>query len=249
METALIAPAKYFFLFIPTILFSILIPLAGIVVFTYIMAIRMAPLVKAAPDQRSDRIPQRIYNVLRIWLAQYRQPRYMLAGVVHIVIFAGFLILSVRSCSLVIICIFPDFVMPGFDGVAGHADHAALALAVDFRDGACVIVKHGNPCGAAEADDDVTAWDRALAADPVSAFGGVVAVRGTVERTLAERLTSLFLEVVVAEGFDDGVDREEQRVGPERHDAALAGPSPGSADQAAQTTTGSRSMRWPGRPS
>ncbi len=48
----------------------------------------------------------------------------------------------------------------------------------------------------------MTAWDRALEADPVSAFGGVVAVRGVVDRALAERLTALFLEVVVAEGFD-----------------------------------------------
>ena len=46
MENALIAPAKYFFLFIPTVVFSILIPIAGIAVFSYIMAIRMAPLVK-----------------------------------------------------------------------------------------------------------------------------------------------------------------------------------------------------------
>jgi hypothetical protein len=99
MENALIAPAKYFFLFIPTVVFSILIPLVGVAVFAYIMAIRLAPLVKAAPDSRFDRIPQRIYHVVKIWLAQYRQPRYMLAGVVHIVIFAGFLILSIRSCS------------------------------------------------------------------------------------------------------------------------------------------------------
>ena len=139
METALIAPAKYIFLFIPTVVFSILIPLAGVVVFTYIMAIRMAPLVKAAPDFRFDRIPQRISNVLRIWLAQYRQPRYMLAGVVHIVIFAGFLILSVRSCSLVIVGISENFVMPGFDGVVGHIynffkDYAATAVLV-----ACAI--------------------------------------------------------------------------------------------------------------
>ena len=139
MENALIAPAKYFFLFIPTVVFSILIPLAGVVVFTYIMAIRMAPLVKAAPDSRLDRIPQRIFSVLKIWLAQYRQPRYMLAGVVHIVIFAGFLTLSIRSCSLVIIGIFPDFVMPGFDGALGHIynflkDYAATAVLV-----ACAI--------------------------------------------------------------------------------------------------------------
>jgi len=139
MENALIAPAKYFFLFIPTVIFSILIPLVGVAVFAYIMAIRMAPLVKAAPDSRLDRIPQRIVNVLKVWLGQYRQPRYMLAGVVHIVIFAGFLILSIRSLSLVIMGIDPSFVMPGFGGVIGHIynflkDYAATAVLV-----ACAI--------------------------------------------------------------------------------------------------------------
>jgi hypothetical protein len=57
MENVLIAPAKYIFLFIPTVVFSILIPLLGVAVFTYIMAIALAPLVKAAPDNRLDRIP------------------------------------------------------------------------------------------------------------------------------------------------------------------------------------------------
>ena len=79
---------------------------------------------------------------------------------------------------------------------------AAAAVARDLVGAALVIVKHGNPCGAAEAEDRVTAWDRALEAEPVSAFGGVVAVRGVVDRALAERLTSLFLEVVVAEDVD-----------------------------------------------
>jgi len=139
MENALIAPAKYFFLFMPTVVFSILIPLVGVAVFAYIMAIRLAPLVKAAPDSRVDRIPQRIVNVVKIWLGQYRQPRYMMAGVVHIVIFAGFLILSIRSCSLVVMGIFPSFVMPGFEGVVGHIynflkDYAATAVLV-----ACAI--------------------------------------------------------------------------------------------------------------
>jgi Fe-S oxidoreductase len=133
MQSVLIAPAKYFFLFIPTVVFSILIPIAGIGVFAYIMAIRMAPLVKAAPDSRLDRIPQRILNVLKIWLAQYRQPRYMMAGVVHIMIFAGFLILSVRSCSLVVMGISESFVMPGFGGLLGDIysilkDYAATVV-------------------------------------------------------------------------------------------------------------------------
>ena len=139
MENALIAPAKYFFLFMPTVIFSILIPLMGVAVFAYIMAIRMAPLVKAAPDSRADRLPQRIYNVVKVWLGQYRQPRYMLAGVVHIVIFAGFLILSIRSCSLVVMGIFENFVMPGFGGLLGDMynflkDYAATAVLI-----ACAI--------------------------------------------------------------------------------------------------------------
>ena len=75
METALIGPAQAFFLFIPTVLFSLIIPVAGIVIFTYIMATRLAPLVKAAPDDRLNRYPERIYKVLKIWLAQWRQPR------------------------------------------------------------------------------------------------------------------------------------------------------------------------------
>jgi phosphoribosylaminoimidazolecarboxamide formyltransferase/IMP cyclohydrolase len=80
---------------------------------------------------------------------------------------------------------------------------AAASLARLLRGPAVVIVKHTNPCGAAERETPLDAWDAALAGDPVSAFGGVVAVTGTVDRALAERLTSIFLEVVVAPGFDD----------------------------------------------
>ncbi len=79
---------------------------------------------------------------------------------------------------------------------------AAAGLARDLRGAAVVIVKHGNPCGTAEAADLATAWDGALSGDPVSAFGGVVAVKGVVDRALAERLASIFLEVVVACAFD-----------------------------------------------
>jgi phosphoribosylaminoimidazolecarboxamide formyltransferase / IMP cyclohydrolase len=79
---------------------------------------------------------------------------------------------------------------------------AAAGLARDLTGPACVVIKHTNPCGAAEADDLVTAWERALAGDPVSAFGGVVAVTGPVDRALAEHLTALFLEVVLAPAVD-----------------------------------------------
>jgi phosphoribosylaminoimidazolecarboxamide formyltransferase / IMP cyclohydrolase len=79
---------------------------------------------------------------------------------------------------------------------------AAAALGRLMRGHAVVIVKHTNPCGAAERPTLLEAWDAALAGDPVSAFGGVVAVTGTVDRAVAERLVSIFLEVVVAPAFD-----------------------------------------------
>jgi phosphoribosylaminoimidazolecarboxamide formyltransferase / IMP cyclohydrolase len=79
---------------------------------------------------------------------------------------------------------------------------AAVAIARSLRGPACVIVKHTNPCGAAERDTLREAWESALAGDPVSAFGGVVGLTRVVDRPTAEGLASLFLEVVVAPGFD-----------------------------------------------
>ena len=80
---------------------------------------------------------------------------------------------------------------------------AAAALAHQLRGPACVIVKHTNPCGAAERDDLLAAWQAALEGDPVSAFGGVVALTRAVDRAVAEALSSIFLEVVVAPAYDD----------------------------------------------
>ncbi|HEX7398836.1 MAG TPA: bifunctional phosphoribosylaminoimidazolecarboxamide formyltransferase/IMP cyclohydrolase, partial [Candidatus Limnocylindrales bacterium] len=79
---------------------------------------------------------------------------------------------------------------------------AAAALGRALRGPACVIVKHMNPCGAAERGSLAAAWDDALGADPVSAFGGVVALTREVDGTVAERLAGIFLEIVVAPGFD-----------------------------------------------
>ncbi len=79
---------------------------------------------------------------------------------------------------------------------------AATGLARTLRGPACVVVKHTNPCGAAERECLGDAWAAALEADPVSAFGGVVALTGVVDGELAEALTSVFLEVVVAAAFD-----------------------------------------------
>ncbi|MEK6193315.1 MAG: electron transfer flavoprotein, partial [Deltaproteobacteria bacterium] len=135
METALIAPANYSFIGIPTLFFSFLIPIAGVALFTYIMAIRIAPLVLAAPDFRFNRFVERIVKVVRIWLLQYRQPRYKTAGIIHIMIFAGFLVLAIRSTSLVVIGISEGFVFPGLGGPLGivynfFKDYAATMVLV-----------------------------------------------------------------------------------------------------------------------
>ncbi len=81
---------------------------------------------------------------------------------------------------------------------------AAWGLAREFDAPAAVIVKHTNPCGVATAKGSVEAFELALAADPRSAFGGIVAFNRRFDRAIATRLASgdLFLEVVIAPGVD-----------------------------------------------
>jgi phosphoribosylaminoimidazolecarboxamide formyltransferase / IMP cyclohydrolase len=64
------------------------------------------------------------------------------------------------------------------------------------------IIKHANPCGAASASDVATAYELANACDPVSAFGGIVAINQTVTKALAEKLALVFTEVVIAPAYD-----------------------------------------------
>ena len=80
---------------------------------------------------------------------------------------------------------------------------AAAAIGRALRGPGVVIVKHTNPCGAAERPTLLEAWAAALAGDPISAFGGVVALTRSVDRAVAEALTTIFLEVVVAPAFDE----------------------------------------------
>ncbi|HEY6012916.1 MAG TPA: bifunctional phosphoribosylaminoimidazolecarboxamide formyltransferase/IMP cyclohydrolase [Candidatus Limnocylindrales bacterium] len=80
---------------------------------------------------------------------------------------------------------------------------AVAALGRAMRGPAVVIVKHTNPCGAAERPTLLEAWQAALAGDPVSAFGGVVALTRPVDAGVAEALASIFLEVVVAPAYDE----------------------------------------------
>ncbi|PRM99203.1 bifunctional phosphoribosylaminoimidazolecarboxamide formyltransferase/IMP cyclohydrolase [Aliarcobacter cryaerophilus] len=83
----------------------------------------------------------------------------------------------------------------------GDISGAARIAAAFGTDNAVCIVKHGNPCGFAIKDTLLNSYVEALKCDPVSAFGGVVAVNGTVDKELAEKMNEIFLEVVFAADF------------------------------------------------
>ncbi len=78
---------------------------------------------------------------------------------------------------------------------------AALAIVRDFSQPTATIVKHGNPCGLASADDPVEAFNHALEGDPVAAYGGIVAVNREVDVRLAQIVASAFFEVIVAPSY------------------------------------------------
>jgi phosphoribosylaminoimidazolecarboxamide formyltransferase/IMP cyclohydrolase len=78
---------------------------------------------------------------------------------------------------------------------------AAASLVAALPTGACVIVKHNNPCGVAVAADQDDAYRRAFECDTVSAFGGIVAFREPCTRAAADAMGEVFTEVVIAPGF------------------------------------------------
>lgn len=78
---------------------------------------------------------------------------------------------------------------------------ACAELVREFEAPAVAIIKHTNPCGAAQGADVRDAYLRALAADPVSAFGGVIGVNREVDGTAAEEIAKLFVEAIVAPSF------------------------------------------------
>ncbi len=105
----------------------------GVACFFYIVAKRLAPLRRAERDLRFDRPLTRLGNVLKFWLGQWKHPRYRFAGTLHILIFAGFILLATRAFTVLIVGVSPNFVMPGLSGRAGHiydiiTDYAATIV-------------------------------------------------------------------------------------------------------------------------
>src|ERR671924_2047212 len=82
--------------------------------------------------------------------------------------------------------------------------NSARTLLGDLERPGCVIVKHNNPCGVAEAGEIGPAYEAAFACDPMSAFGGVIAFNRPVDEELAGRLHEQVIEVLIAPGYEEG---------------------------------------------
>lgn len=80
---------------------------------------------------------------------------------------------------------------------------SARSLVAEFERPAAVIIKHNNPCGAAEQNTLLDAYTKAFACDPLSAFGGVLAFNHIVDAVTAEAVSKLFVECIIAPGFAD----------------------------------------------
>ncbi len=113
--------------------------LVALGIFAWVLTKRFALLRLGAPDPRFDHAGRRLRRLLVVGFGQSRQPRYLLAGTLHILIFAGFLILSLRSLTLLGEGFAPGFTLPGLKGAAGDVysvfkDYTALIVLA-----ACIV--------------------------------------------------------------------------------------------------------------
>jgi Fe-S oxidoreductase len=111
----------------------LVIHILGIACFAYIVARRLVPLLRAERDLRFDRPAARLGRFFKFWLGQWKHPRYKSAGSLHILIFAGFILLAMRAFTVLIVGVSENFVMPGLSGRAGHiydisTDYAATVV-------------------------------------------------------------------------------------------------------------------------
>ena len=105
----------------------------GLACFLFIVWQRLTPLLQAQSDPRWDRPWIRAGRVLKFWFGQWKHPRYKFAGTLHILIFAGFILLALRAFSTLIVGVSPHFVMPGLSGRSGEiydlvTDYAATVV-------------------------------------------------------------------------------------------------------------------------
>lgn len=78
---------------------------------------------------------------------------------------------------------------------------AAISLIDEFSENTCAIIKHNNACGVASREDPVQAWNDALACDPASAYGGIVAVNYAIDEKTAAEIDKIFFEIIIAPAY------------------------------------------------
>lgn len=81
--------------------------------------------------------------------------------------------------------------------------NATLEIVSEYSEPAVVAVKHMNPCGIGTASNIDEAWDKAYTADPISIFGGIIAINRNVTKYVAEQIDKIFVEIVMAPSFDE----------------------------------------------
>ena len=105
----------------------------------------------------------------------------------------------------------------------------ASPSSIPARTAACAIIKHANPCGVAEGATLVEAYRKALACDPTSAFGGIVALNRTLDAEAARAITEIFTEVIIA---PDATEEAIAHRRGEEEPAAAAGRRPARSARA-----------------
>ena len=133
MVEGLLSPAQLSYWAIPGPLLFLTLHLLGTAAFFYIAARRIAPLLHAEKDNRFDRPWLRLGRVLQFWLGQWKHPRYKGAGILHILIFAGFILLASHAFYLLISGVTGEYTFSGFSGTTGHIydfvrDYAATVV-------------------------------------------------------------------------------------------------------------------------
>jgi Fe-S oxidoreductase len=114
------SPSQATYWFIQGRILFLVLHFLGVACFAYIVAKRMIPLMRAERDFRFDHPWTRLGRVLQFWLGQWRHPRYRTAGTIHILIFAGFIVLVMRAFFVLSLGTSSSSAMPGLPGRAGH---------------------------------------------------------------------------------------------------------------------------------
>src|SRR5690242_19823700 len=113
MAEGLTSPAEATFWFVQGRILFLILHILGLACFSYIVAKRLQPMLRAQPDFQLDQPWKRLGLVAKYWFGQWRHPRYPGAGALHLLIFAGFILLAIRAFSLLILGVYPGFELPG----------------------------------------------------------------------------------------------------------------------------------------